>query len=62
MPRTLPFHSTKPSAPHVFHNNTDCPDGKLAEGPQWSAGDGDLPLCQICARLNDGEIEWESRA
>ena len=52
MSRTLPFHTIKRGAPHVFHNNDECDEGRRVEPVNWRAGDGNLSLCQECARRN----------
>jgi hypothetical protein len=52
LPRSLPFHTLKPGAPPLFHNNDHCDEGKRIEPAYWCAGDGGRPQCKECARLN----------
>ena len=54
MAQRLPFHSVRPGAPMVFHNNDACEAGVLIQGAHWRAGDGGLSLCEECARLSAG--------
>lgn len=48
---TNPWHSIKPSAPRVYHNNTDCNTGNNIEKENVRPGTGGRPLCSECARL-----------
>lgn len=52
MPRTLPFHSTKMGARPVFHNHSACVLGNSIEPRDWRPGDGNRPVCEVCARLH----------
>lgn len=52
MPETVPFHSSSPLAPRVFHNNVACVDSQQIDPRHWRVGDAGRPLCSVCARLN----------
>ena len=49
MAKTGRWHSIKDQ---VHHDNTVCPDGKAVEPEFRRPGDGDRPLCPVCAKLN----------
>jgi hypothetical protein len=51
MAKVAPFHSVKPNAPNVHHNNTSCTEGNNIERENKRQGSGGRPLCQHCARL-----------
>jgi hypothetical protein len=48
---TGPFHSVKPSAPRVYHNDTRCTEGDNIEPYYRRNGTDGRPLCKHCARL-----------
>jgi hypothetical protein len=52
MPVSLPFHSTQPGAPRVFHNNTACYVGECIKPEHWRPGDDGRYICEECARRN----------
>ena len=51
MPTMPPFHSIKPSAGNVYHNNIKCTEGSHIESRYWRTGMGGRPLCDHCERL-----------
>jgi hypothetical protein len=51
MPKTAPWHSTRPGET-VHHNNTRCTEGNNIERYYLAAGTGGKPLCHHCATLN----------
>ncbi len=51
MPQVAPFHSAKPNANNVHHNNSACTEGNNIERQYLRSGTGGRPLCQHCARL-----------
>lgn len=51
MAKVDPFHSTKPNATKVHHNNDKCTEGNNIEAANKKAGTGGHPLCSHCARL-----------
>lgn len=53
MPYTPPFHTVEPGAPHVYHNNSACNDGKAIKPQHWRSGEGyGRRRCERCAQLN----------
>lgn len=51
MAKVNPFHSKKPSAKQVHHNNDKCTEGNNIEPENKVQGTGGRPLCDHCARL-----------
>lgn len=51
MAATAPFHSSKPAARQVYHNNTSCTEGNNIERYYWKSGTGGRRLCEHCQRL-----------
>jgi len=51
MPKTSPWHSSKPEA-DVYHNNTNCNTGNNIETENRRSGTGGKRLCSECADLN----------
>jgi hypothetical protein len=51
MAKVAPFHSVKPGAPQVYHDNDKCTEGNNIEKENKRPGTGNRPLCQHCARL-----------
>jgi len=51
MPQVPAFHSVKPDASNVHHNNSACTEGNNIERQYWRSGTGGRPLCAHCARL-----------
>lgn len=47
---TYPFHSIKPYAPQVHHDDTRCKTGNNIETENRRAGAGGRPLCEDCQR------------
>ena len=52
MSKVAAFHSKKPDARSVYHNNDKCTEGNNIERYYWAPGTGGRPLCEHCARLN----------
>lgn len=52
MAKVSPFHSVKPSAPKVYHNNNACTEGNNIESHNRRPGTDGRPLCNHCARLS----------
>jgi len=53
MPYTSSFHTVEPGAPHVFHNNSACQDGKNIRREHQRPGPGEgRRLCERCSKLN----------
>lgn len=46
-----PWHSVKPYAPQVYHNDTRCTEGNNIEPQYRREGTGGRTLCAHCARL-----------
>jgi hypothetical protein len=51
MAKVTAFHSKKPGAPKVHHNNSSCTEGNNIETQNKASGTGGHPLCSHCARL-----------
>lgn len=51
MAKVAAFHSKKPNASKVHHNNSACTEGNNIETANKVAGTGGHPLCSHCARL-----------
>ncbi len=51
MAKVAPFHSVKPNAPNVYHNNSRCTEGNNIEPRNLRLGSAGRPLCAHCARL-----------
>lgn len=52
MAKVDPFHSIKPSARPVYHNNTECTEGNNIEKENLRKGTDNRPLCDHCSRLS----------
>lgn len=52
MAKVAPFHSVKPNAPQVYHNNDKCTEGNNIEPENKRSGTGGRPLCKHCDRLS----------
>lgn len=52
MPKTNPWHSTRPGET-VHHDNTKCTEGNNIESRYRKEGTGGRPLCQHCKKLDD---------
>jgi len=57
MPYVIDFHSIneifKPLTSRVYHNDSECPDGRnIPQGERRPGTDG-YPLCTICRKLNE---------
>ena len=50
--RVSPFHSVKPSARPVYHNNNRCTEGNNIESFYRREGTDNRRLCEHCDRLN----------
>ncbi len=55
MSKVSPFHTDSPEYPpehrNVYHNDSDCPDGKRIKPWHRKPGEGNRPLCKECAKL-----------
>lgn len=51
MGKVAAFHSKKPGAPQVHHNNNACTEGNNIEPQNKVSGDGGRPLCKRCSEL-----------
>jgi hypothetical protein len=48
----MDYHTVEDGAPHVYHDNLDCPDGKKIESKHYREGKGvDRRLCEECEKL-----------
>lgn len=52
MAKVSPFHSKKPGAPQVYHDNNQCTEGNNIETANKVAGTGGRPKCAHCTRLS----------
>jgi hypothetical protein len=54
MPYTSPFHTSESEAHPVYHNNSECGDGKrvIRDGHKVDGPGTNRDLCKNCARLN----------
>ncbi|TAX28931.1 hypothetical protein ELI04_03715 [Rhizobium leguminosarum] len=52
MAKVSPFHSKKPGAPQVYHDNNHCTEGNNIETANKVAGMGGRPKCAHCTRLS----------
>lgn len=51
MSKVSPFHSTKPGARSVYHDNDKCTEGNNIERQNLASGTGGRPRCEHCVRL-----------
>lgn len=49
MSKVSPWHSVKPYAPQVYHNETQCKTGNNIERENRREGTGNRPLCKECS-------------
>lgn len=47
--RVSPWHSVKPYAPQVYHDETQCNTGNNIEAENRRSGTGNRPRCNECA-------------
>ena len=52
MGKVSAFHSVKPSAPKVYHDNSSCTEGNNIETANKKAGTDGRPKCAHCERLS----------
>jgi hypothetical protein len=52
MPKKDPWHSAKPLARNVYHDNTLCTEGNNIERHYLKAGTAGRPKCEHCLRLD----------
>lgn len=50
--KTARYHSSDPTDPRVFHDYSDCPNGQQINSWNKLQGDGGLPRCGGCKRLD----------
>jgi hypothetical protein len=48
---TAPFHSVKPYAPQIYHDDTRCKTGNNIEPENKRLGTDNRPLCEECQHL-----------
>ena len=51
MGRVAPYHSTNPSDPDVYHDQSGCPTGQQVPPKNRASGDGGLRKCKQCAAM-----------
>jgi hypothetical protein len=51
MAKVAPFHTVKPNASNIHHNNDKCTEGNNIEAQYKKSGTGGRPLCAHCANL-----------
>ena len=48
-----PYYTKEPETPAVYHNKTNCPDGKRIFGKNKVVGDtGGRDLCKECPKVD----------
>jgi hypothetical protein len=52
MAKVPPFHSKKPAARNVYHDNDKCTEGNNIERENRFPGTGGRPKCEHCQRLD----------
>ena len=51
------YYSIEPGTPRVYHDDPDCPKGKLIPAHLRRHGEGvDRTLCEECAKLAQQEV------
>jgi hypothetical protein len=57
--KAAPWHAEKPGDKLVFHDNTDCPEGKTLESNHKRAGHANRPPLLIQPlRIAGSVVEW----
>lgn len=51
MAKVAPFHSKKPAAKNVYHDDTQCTEGNNIESYYKTPGTDGRPKCEHCKRL-----------
>jgi hypothetical protein len=51
MAKVAAFHSKRPDAKKVHHNDSTCTEGNNIETSNKVSGTGGLPLCNHCANI-----------
>ena len=51
MAKVSPFHSVKPNASNVYHDNNSCTEGNNIETENKRSGTDGRPKCDHCSRL-----------
>lgn len=51
MSKVSPFHSIKPNASNVHHDNNKCTEGNNIEKQNVKNGTAGRPLCDRCSQL-----------
>lgn len=51
MAKVAAFHSKRPDAKKVFHDQSACTEGNNIEAHNKVSGTGNLPHCDHCKRL-----------
>jgi hypothetical protein len=51
MANVSPFHSAKPNASNVYHDDNRCTEGNNIEAHYRRSGTGGRPRCAHCNRL-----------
>lgn len=52
MAKVNPFHSVKPNASNVYHDNSSCTEGNNIETENKRSGTDGRPKCASCVRLS----------
>jgi len=56
MARVAPYHTTTPEKPYgerdVYHDQSDCPTGRLIERQNRRSGTAGRPRCEDCIKLD----------
>lgn len=50
--KVYPYHSTDPRDPRVYHDYGDCPNGQQIKSSNKAQGEGGLPRCGNCQRMD----------
>jgi hypothetical protein len=51
MAKVLPYHSSDPDDPDVYHDHNDCPAGKQIPARNREPGTNDYRRCEHCEKL-----------
>ena len=49
--KVAPYHSSNPSDPDVYHDQSECPSGKQIPLKNRRVGDGGYRKCKHCADM-----------
>ena len=51
MAKVSTFHTTNLEQPQVYHDQSECHDGKAIKPANKALGTGDKPKCKECIRI-----------